>query len=137
MPLFWHGRARGASVASPAMVRGARTPEELDVLLEDAFVTRDRGELSALFDDGAVLTWVDDRREARGGEAIGRAAAELWAGDRTYVAGPSRVLRARGLALVVAAAGLHVVRRGQDGGWRSAISLLDLDTHTTRREDGR
>jgi hypothetical protein len=119
------------------MVRGARTPEELEVLLEDAFVTRDRGELSALFDDGAVLTWAGARREARGGEAIARAVAELWDRERTYVAGASRVLQARGLALVVADAGLHVVRRGTDGGWRSAISLLDLVGNPTKREDAR
>jgi hypothetical protein len=35
------------------------------------------------------------------------------------------VLQSRDTALVVADAGLHVVRRGSDGAWRAAISLLD------------
>jgi hypothetical protein len=72
--------------------------------------------------------------EARGGEAIGRALAKLWAGDRTYVARTTRVLRTRDTALVIADAGLHVVFRGRDGTWRAAISLLDLHTSTRPEE---
>jgi hypothetical protein len=116
------------------MVVGARTPEELETLLEDAFVTRDRDELGALFTDGAVLASRSGGREARGGEAIGQAVADLWDREGTYVAGPHRVLQARGLALVVADAGIHVVRRCDDGAWRAAISLLDL-VESTERED--
>ena len=37
------------------MKRGARTPEELETLLEDAFVVRDGEALIELFEDGAVL----------------------------------------------------------------------------------
>jgi len=114
------------------MTAGARTPEELDTLLEDAFVLRDRAAFDALFDDGAVL--MKDGLEARGGEAIGRALAGLWAGDWTYVAHPRRVLQARDTALVVANPGIHVLRRGSDGAWRAAISLLDLDTSITRED---
>jgi Domain of unknown function (DUF4440) len=113
------------------MVVGARTPEELETLLEDAFVTRDRDELGALFTEGAVLASRSGDREARGGDAIGRAVTEA---DGTYVAGTRRVLQSRGLALVVADAGIHVVRRCDDGAWRAAISLLDL-VETTERED--
>ena len=72
--------------------------------------------------------------EARGGEAIGRAAAELWTAGRTYVAGLSRVLQSRETALVVSPAGIHVARRARDGTWRVAISLLDLPR---TREGGR
>ena len=109
------------------MTPGARTPEELDALLEDAFVLRDHELLDALFDDGAVLVAAGGP-EARGGEAIGRALSELGARGWIYVARPRRVLQARGTALVVADAGIHVVRRGGDGAWRAAISLLELDT---------
>ena len=113
-----------------AMTAGARTPEELDTLLEDAFVMRDAR--SPTRSSTTARCW---RRpaacEARGDEAIGHALAELWAGGRTYVARPRRVLQARDTALVVAAAGIHVLRRGGDGTWRAAISLLDL--RTTRR----
>jgi hypothetical protein len=116
------------------VIGGACTPEELETLLEDAFVTRDRRELTALFDDGAVLASTAARQEARGGEAIGRTVAELWDGERTYVAGPSRVLESRGLALVVSRSGIHVARRGEDRAWRAAISLLDLVATTTRED---
>jgi mannose-6-phosphate isomerase-like protein (cupin superfamily) len=99
---------------------GARTPEELDELLEDACVLRDAAALGALFDDGAVMV-------ASGGGAARRALASLWAGGHTYVAHPPRVLEAGDVALVLGAAGLHVLRRGTDGTWRAAISLLDLE----------
>jgi hypothetical protein len=115
------------------MTAGARTPEELDSLLEDAFVLRDRTALDALFDDGAVLL-ESGGAEARGGPAIGRALAERWGRDRTYVARARQVLQARDLALVVADAGIHVVHRGRDGAWRAAISLLDPGT-TNRWEE--
>jgi ketosteroid isomerase-like protein len=113
------------------MVEGARIPEELDGLYEDAFVTRDRRDLCALYDEGAVV--VANGEEARGGAAIAAAVARLWSNDRTYVANTRCVLRSRELALVVAEAGLHVLRRGNDGAWRAAISLLDLQPQTRRR----
>ena len=37
------------------MTQGARTPEELEALFEDAFVTRDAEALCAMFAEGAVL----------------------------------------------------------------------------------
>jgi hypothetical protein len=115
------------------MTAGARTPEELDCLLEDAFVLRDRAVAGTLFDDRAVL--LDARgAEARGGEAIGRVLAELWTHDRTYVARPRRVLQARDLALLVSDAAVHVLRRSADGTWRAAMSLLHLDP-SIRSED--
>ena len=112
------------------MTTAARTPEELDALLEDAFVLRDPSAPRALFDDGAVLGLAGGA-EARGGAAIARAFARLWAEERTYVARTVRVMRARDTALVVADAAIHVAVRGRDGAWRSAISLLEL----TRSED--
>ena len=97
------------------------------MLFEDAFVVRDRAGFCTLFDDGAVLA-PEGAREARGGEAIGRVAAELWTAGRIYVGGASRVLQARRTALVVSPAGTHVAHRSTDGTWRVAISLLDLPT---------
>jgi hypothetical protein len=78
---------------------GARTPEELETLFEDAFVTRDREALAELFDVDAVL--VDGSREARG-DQIALLAGDMWEGDRTYVAEPGRVLQARDTGLIVA-----------------------------------
>ncbi len=115
------------------LVSGARTPEELETLLEDALVVGDRVALAALFEAGAVLV-AGDRPLARGGEAIARVATGLWTGERTYVADPRRVVQARDLALVVAEQAIHVVRRGSDGAWRYAISLLSLYDTTAREE---
>jgi hypothetical protein len=99
------------------MKRGARTPEELEMLLEDAFVTRDREALIDLFERGAVLV-SGDVPEARGEEEIARLATALWDRHRTYVADPRRVLQVRGTALVLADRGITIARRGRDGAWR-------------------
>jgi len=112
---------------------GARTPEELETLFEDAFVIRDREALAQLFEKGAVLV-VGDGPQARGGEEIARFATAMWERDRTYLADPRRVLQARNTALVVAERSINVVRRGRDGAWRYAISLLALDDTTTKEE---
>lgn len=96
-------------------------------MLEDAFVMRDGAICAALFGAGAVLV-ERGGPEARGVAAIGRALAELWTHDRTYVAHTRHVLQARDTALVVSDGGIHVLQRDGDGAWRAAISLLDLDT---------
>jgi hypothetical protein len=110
------------------MREGARTPEELETLLEDAFVIRDREALAELFEYGAVLG--DGSREARGEYEIGRLAGDIWESDRTYLAEPRRVVQARDTALILAKQGLNVVRRGSNGGWRYAIALLSRDATT-------
>jgi hypothetical protein len=116
------------------MRSGARTPEELEMLFEDAFVIRDREALGELFEDGAVLVAGDGPREARGAVEIARFATAMWDRHRTYVAEPRRVLQARNTGLVLAQGGINVVRRGHDGVWRYAISLLSLDDTTTKEE---
>jgi hypothetical protein len=113
------------------MSTGARTPEELECLLEDAFLTRDAGTLSEIFEDGAVMVAGE---EARGAEQIGRLATTLWDADRIYLAEPRRVVQARRTALVVGADGIGVARRGGDGAWRFAIALLRLDGNPTKEE---
>jgi hypothetical protein len=114
------------------MRQRARTPEELETLLEDAFVIRDREAVAELFEDGAVLR--DGPREARGADAIARLARDMWESHRTYLAEPRRVVQARGTALIVAERGINVVRRGSDGGWRYAIALLSSDDATTEED---
>ncbi len=96
------------------------------MLLEDAFVVRDRASVVELFEDGAVLGTV--RCEARGGEQIARLATAMWERGHGYLADPLRVIQARATALVVAHNAVNVVRRRSDGRWRYAISLLDIDT---------
>jgi hypothetical protein len=116
------------------MTRGARTPEELEMLLEDAFVTRNGDLLTPLFEDGAVLAASNSHLVARGRDEIARLAATLWEHNRTYLADPRRIVQTHETALVVAENGINVVRRGSDGGWRYTIALLSLD-NTTERED--
>jgi len=106
------------------MPLGARTPEELETLFEDAFLLRDRHALSELFEAGAVLVANCGEQEARGGAEISRLAAEIWDGDHTFVAQLGRILQADDTALIVAGDGINVVRRGKDGTWRYAISIL-------------
>ncbi len=106
--------------ANGVMSAGARTPEELEVLLEDTLLLRDPHTLAALFEAGAVLV-TGGERPARGGEAIAQLALATWDSDHSYLADPRGVMQARDLALIVAAQGIHVVRRGSDGAWRYAI----------------
>ena len=127
------GSARMPGPVDGVMVAGARTPEELETLLEDALVLRDGEALAELFEAGAVLV-AGNGSPARGGEEIARWATALWAGDRPYVADPRRVVQGRELALVVEEQAINVVRRGSDGAWRYAIVLLAVDAGTGRRE---
>ncbi len=115
------------------MREGAHTPEELETLFEDAFVTRDRDALAALFEDGAVLVSDDRVPEARGTREITHLATAMWERDRMYLADPRRVFQVRDTGLVVARRGISVVRRGRDGAWRYAIFLLSFD-HPTQEE---
>jgi ketosteroid isomerase-like protein len=112
---------------------GARTPEELDVLLEDAFVLRDRAACHSLFADGAVLA-DSTGLQARGRDAIGDVLAARWGRQSTYLALPGQVLQSRNTALLVSDTAIHVLRRSCDGVWRAAISLLLTDSSTRSEE---
>jgi ketosteroid isomerase-like protein len=116
------------------MTVGARTPEELDTLLEDAFLMNDREAPVVLFAEGAVLRHAGGP-EARGGQAIDQALADLWSQGCTYVACPGRVVRVRDTALLVSGSATHVLRRDRDGTWRAVISLIHV--HPTTRGDDR
>jgi hypothetical protein len=116
------------------VTQAARTPEELEALFEDAFVLRDRGALPPLFESRALLAASGFTGEARGSEEIGLFASALWSRDITYVAEPRRVVQASDIALVLATQGTSVVRRGADGAWRYAISLLAIDQRTKEEQ---
>jgi hypothetical protein len=108
------------------VVTGARTPEELEMLLEDAFVLRDHEALAQLFEAGAVLVAGGGLAEARGEEEIVRAATQMWDRARMYLPDPQRVLQVRDTALVLGGHAVNVVHRGHDGSWRYAVSFLDV-----------
>lgn len=111
----------------------ARTPDELDALLEDAFVLRDRRAIAALFESGALL--VDAAAgQARGAGAIASWATETWERGLTYAGAQPRVLQAGDTALVLTPDGIAVARRHDHRSWRYAIALLSVD-HTTAKEE--
>ncbi len=109
------------------MPAGARTPEELEALFEDAYLLRDDRALVELFEARATLAVDGGVRVARGGAEISRLARELWQHNVVYVSDPERVLQAHDTALVLAPGGINVAHRGRDGTWRYAISVRGLD----------
>lgn len=114
------------------MTTGARTPEELDALLEDAFVVRDRRAVAALFEHEALL--VDAAaREARTAREIAIWATEAWSRGLTYVCAAPQVLQAGDTALVLTPQGIGVARR-HDRSWRYAIALLETEHRRAKEE---
>lgn len=104
------------------MMIGARTPEDLDTLLEDALLMRCDGALADLFTEDAVLA-VDHRSPARGRWEAVRLAMATWESDHSYVASPLRVVLSRDLALVVSDHSINVARRNAAGDWQYVIVL--------------
>lgn len=115
------------------MRRGARTPEELETLLEDAFVLRSGEATAELFEDIGVLVADDGIREAHGLDEIARLASQMWQYNCSYLAEPGRIVQAGNIALIMTMQGANVVRRGTDGAWRYAIALLPQDHIPPRR----
>jgi hypothetical protein len=100
------------------MSGGARSPEELEMLFEDALVVGDTDALRDIFEAGAILV------TAAGAELRGRdAIADACLGD--VVTAPSRILQAGRTALVLGLRSVSVVRRGTDHAWRYAITVRD------------
>jgi ketosteroid isomerase-like protein len=111
------------------MTAGGQTPEELETLLEDALIMRDAEALAQLFEDASVLVAGRGPRQIRGPGEIAEAAGELWQHQPGYLAGPRRVLQARDTALLLGDGVINVARRGPDGSWKYAITVLH-DDHT-------
>lgn len=109
---------------------GARTPEELETLFEDACVLHDREALAQLFESEAVLSPAGSP-QARGRNQIERFVTEMWNDKRTYLANPEAVLQANDTALVLSGRAINVARRGHDGAWRYAILFLGRETART------
>jgi len=103
---------------------GGQTPEELETLLEDAFLLCDADAIARLFEDGSLLVTGEGSRQVRGREAILHAASLLCHHGCGYLADPRRVFQTRDTALLIGEGVINVARRGQDGSWRYAISVL-------------
>jgi ketosteroid isomerase-like protein len=106
------------------MTAGGQTPEELETLLEDAVLMRDAEALAQLFEDASVLVAGPGPRQIHGPGEIAEVAEELWQHQAGYLAGPRRVLQARDTALLLGDGIINVARRGPDGSWKYAISVL-------------
>lgn len=103
----------------------ATTPEELEAMLEDAFIVKDAVAAAELFEETALLVDGCTSSEARGRPGIARAIASVWH-EWTYVAASDRVLQAGDLAVGLGPS-LTVLRRRPDGVWRLAIAMLRND----------
>src|SRR5215207_9694526 len=114
------------------MEGGARTPEDLETLLEDAFVLRSGEAMAELFENCAVLV-ADGTREVHGQEEIVRLARQMWQRNRSYLAEPRRIVQAGNTALIMTQHGANVVRRGTDG-----VEICDRSvvsrSHTTEED---
>ena len=106
------------------MTAGGQTPEELETLLEDAFVLRDALALARLFQRGGILA-VGGQPPACGRDSIARTALPLWAREHRYLAAPRQIYQVRDTALVISDSAVNVARRGRDRSWRYAVAALD------------
>lgn len=101
------------------------TPEELEAMLEDAFIVKDAVTAAELFEEAALLVDGCTLSEARGRTGITQAITSVW-DDWTYVADSNRVLQAGDLAVSFGRS-VNVLRRRPDGVWRLAIAMLRND----------
>jgi hypothetical protein len=113
----------------------AGSPEELETMLEDAFVVHDHDAVRWLFEPSAVLRTA--REEARGREQIDVLIHRLWGRQVTYLADPAAILHQRGIALIVSDLAVNVARRGSDGSWRYALVFLGPGYQPRARHSGR
>lgn len=113
---------------------GGETPEELETLLEDAFLLGDADAVARLLEDGSLLVTGDGSQPVRGREAILQAASLLCHHGCAYLANRRRVFQTRDTALIIGEGVINVARRGQDGSWRLAISMFGAQSRRIRIE---
>jgi hypothetical protein len=103
------------------VIAWARSPEELEMLFEDACVLHDREALAGLFDPGAGRRFSGS---GPGGDRTGSGHQHdrRFLGRRRNLLGlPARVLQSGPTALLIAGRSIHVARRAPVG-WRYLIS---------------
>jgi len=105
------------------VTHGAASPEELETLLEDAFLIHDQQALNELFAGHAVLSSADGGPDARGRPDIARRIGAIWDEGGGYLSHGPRVVQAGPTALILAGPAVHVVCRS-GGGWQYLISWL-------------
>ena len=104
----------------------AQSPEELETLLEDAFLLRDADAVARLFEVDSVLITGDETLRLRRRDDVLRVMSLMCVDGYRYLADPRSVYQARDTALLIGDGIINVARRGQDGSWRFAISMLPM-----------
>ena len=91
------------------MALAGSTPEELETLLEDAFLQQDVRAITELFEKNGVLLT---------GSGVQQTASVLCGHSYRFLADTRLVCRAGDTAILVGARVISVARRGRDGYWR-------------------
>jgi hypothetical protein len=113
---------------------GAASPEELEIMLEDACLYCDASALTTLFDNDAVLL-TRASSQVRGRFAIAEVIIDHLRDGGSYVAAPHLVMQSGRLALIISSTATSVALRSPDG-WHYVMSQLDLSLPTSPA-DGR
>jgi hypothetical protein len=106
------------------MSAGAASPEELELMLEDACLLNDASFLPSLFDVDAVLV-ARGTNQVRGRSGIAAVIIGQLRNGGSYVAAPQFVMQSGPLALIISGNATSVARRSPDG-WHYVISRLDI-----------
>ena len=95
----------------------AESPEELEILLEDALVLQDDAAVAALFAEGGVL--VERSGCVRGRNQVARLLAK-----QHYLAAPCSVTVVNNIAIVVGRHTVNVSCRDPGAGWRLVAAIV-------------
>jgi hypothetical protein len=97
------------------MALAGSTPEELETLLEDAFLQQDVRAIAELFEAGGVLLTGSD---------VWQAASALCGQRFSFLANARLICRADDTAILLGTNAISVARRGRDGYWRFLFCYL-------------
>jgi len=95
----------------------AESPEELEILLEDALVLQDDAAVAALFAEGGVL--VEGSGCVRGRNQVAHLLAK-----QHYLAAPCSVTVVNNIAIVVGRHTVNVSCRDPGAGWRLVAAIV-------------
>jgi hypothetical protein len=95
----------------------AVSPEELEILLEDALLLHDAAAVAALFEDRGVLV-------TGPGSITGRTQAADALAEYDFIASPRSVTLLHDIAVVVGDHTVNISCRGTDRRWRLVVAIM-------------
>jgi len=98
----------------------AQSPEELEILLEDALVLHDDAAVAALFEESGVLV-------ERSGCVRGRNQVAYLLAQQDYLAAPCSVTVVSNVAIVVGPQTVNISCRDPREGWRLVATIITSD----------